>query len=77
MSDEYAIGDSVVIRAIESRGFVDALMRDGAGVQYRVVYWHADERKSVWMYAREIGRADEILRGLAVGLREKNESTPH
>ena len=45
----------VKIKGLEGgHAFVDAMMETVEGRQYRVVYWHNGERKSVWMYKDEL-----------------------
>lgn len=44
----------VVIGADNARGRVLALLEDEDGVQYRVVYWVSEARRSEWLFAWEI-----------------------
>jgi len=54
----FSIHESVRIKAIGITGHVDAQMNSINGTEYRVGYWYNGERKSVWMYGREIESLD-------------------
>lgn len=51
---QFEIGQAVNVVAISTIGFVDGMILDKDGPQYRVVYWHNGTRSAVWMYPREI-----------------------
>lgn len=51
---DFRLNDVVQIKAIEMSGFIDGIMHENAGTQYRVVYWSNCERHTVWMHPSEI-----------------------
>lgn len=54
MTFNHVIGETVRLRSLETPVFIDALLLDSSGEQYRVVYWCNGERKSTWVYEWEL-----------------------
>jgi len=50
----FDIHDAVKLVDINIDGYIDSLIKDVNGLQYRVVYWNDGTRKSTWVYEREI-----------------------
>lgn len=50
----FNLNQLVNITPINCKGHIDGMMFDGAGEQYRVVYWLNGERSSIVVYAREL-----------------------
>jgi hypothetical protein len=55
---EYEIGDSVLIKTIGTIGQIESLSFNNInGKMFRVIYWNAGQRYSVWMYDWEINKS--------------------
>ncbi len=53
-SFEYDLGQKVLIKEINRPGFINALLLNSSGTQYRVIYWDNCSRKDEWLYSCEI-----------------------
>lgn len=56
---EFEISDIVIIYPHKTVGAVEAAMKDGDGIKYRVVHWVDGVRHSDWMNAWEIFLLEE------------------
>lgn len=51
---DYAVGDKVIVTALERPGQIDGMMYDGCLKTYRVIYWNDGQRYTPWLNAWEI-----------------------
>ena len=64
----YDIGERVVITPLNVVGFVDAVLTDVGGDQYKVIYWNDGSRYTLWLYACEI---TEFKEKSPIGIKEQ------
>lgn len=54
---EFTLHQKVVIKEIEAIGYITGLVLEDLGKQYRVRYWHDEERKMDWFFSDELQEA--------------------
>lgn len=50
----YSVGDEVLIKALDLKGRVVALLYDTEGVSIRIAYWSDGSRKVEWVFPDEV-----------------------
>ena len=51
---KYSLLEKVRLIEIDRPGFVDSIIIDSIGIQYRVCHWFEGERRTVWCHEQEI-----------------------
>ncbi len=55
---EFSINDTVTIKEINCKGFIDRIEFSTKATYYRIVYWLDGKRYETWMYKREIEKVE-------------------
>lgn len=50
----FKMEDKVLIKELQLRGVIEALMTDKSEQNYRVTFWCNSDRKSMWLPAHEL-----------------------
>lgn len=50
----YEVGDRVIVKAIDTKGFIDRVSVGSDDTEYRVNFWLNGKRCQEWMYAHEL-----------------------